>query len=82
VTADALRWPIPPDLTIAYFYAPFIGEVFENVIERLVASVDEHPRRVRVLYVSPRDEHVLMRTGRFRRIYEMKTRYCAVYVLE
>lgn len=66
VTADAVDWKIPPDLTIAYMYCPFTGVVFERVIRNLLASVDEHPRRLRLVYNYPVEHSLLIRTGRVR----------------
>jgi SAM-dependent methyltransferase len=66
VTADAVDWHIPPDLTVAYLYSPFTGELFERVIERLLASVDEHPRPLRIVYNYPVEHNRLVRTGRVR----------------
>ena len=50
VTADAREWPVPDDVTVAYFFAPFPAEVFEEVIRQLLASIDRRPRTVRVVY--------------------------------
>jgi hypothetical protein len=66
VTADALEWQIPPDLTVAYLYCPFTGEVFRRVMDKLLASVDEHPRPLRLVYNYPFEHNELVRTGRMR----------------
>jgi SAM-dependent methyltransferase len=66
VAADAADWKIPPDLTVAYLYSPFTGELFERVVERLLASVDEHPRPLRIVYNYPVEHNRLVRTGRVR----------------
>lgn len=65
VTADVLDFAIPDDLTVAYLYNPFRGEVFQTVIERLIESVDRNPRRVRLIYRTPLEHERLERTGRF-----------------
>jgi SAM-dependent methyltransferase len=64
VTADALEWDIPPDITIVYMYNPFRGEVFSRVIERLVDVVDSRGRGLRIIYMNPQDHERLMGTGR------------------
>lgn len=66
VTADATGWNVPPDLTVAYFFCPFIGKPLATVVNRLIASVDEHPRPLRILYNLPVEHSFLMRTGRIR----------------
>ena len=49
-TIDALEWDIPRDLTVVYFFAPFPEPVVERFIARLRASIDRHPRTVRLIY--------------------------------
>ena len=66
MTADALEYEIPDDLTVAYFYCPFYGGVFRRVVESLLASVDRRPRAVRLLYNYPLEHPYLISTGRVR----------------
>ena len=68
VTCDAASYPIPDDMTFAYFYFPFAGDTFRVVIESIVASLDRKPRRVRLIYAGPKLEDVILATGRFRRV--------------
>ena len=65
VHADAVEWPIPDDLTIAFLYCPFLGEHFDRFIERLVESYDSNPRPLRILYSLPWLHNKLLATGRF-----------------
>jgi hypothetical protein len=67
VTCDALDYEIPDDLTIAYFYNPFCGPIFQDVVDRLVASVVRTPRRLRLIYLNPVEEDMLLRSG-FRQV--------------
>jgi len=64
VTADVLDYQPPDDVTIAYLYNPFRGEILSTAIERLIESVDRNPRRLRIVYVNPIDHDLLMATGR------------------
>jgi hypothetical protein len=63
VTADALEYKIPDDITIAFFANPFTGPIFQSVVDRLVASVERHPRRLRVIYLNPVEEQMLLDAG-------------------
>lgn len=72
VHADALEFDIPDDVTVAFFYNPFGGEVFDTVIARLLDSVDRRPRQLRVVYGNPREEAALLRTGRFRQVRALR----------
>ena len=67
-TTDALAWEIPDDLTVAYMFRPFTGAIFEGTIERLIASYDRSPRRLRIAYVRPEAHDWLMATGRVREL--------------
>ena len=72
VTADAVTYQVPDDVTVAYFYHPFEGRIFARVIANLVASLDRNPRQLRVIYVYPRSADQLLKTGRFELERKMK----------
>jgi predicted RNA methylase len=66
VTCDVLRFPIPDDMTYAYFFNPFAGKTFRSVIENIVSSLERHPRRLHLIYAVPAEETAILATGRFR----------------
>ena len=72
VTADATEFEPPDDMTHAYFYNPFGGQVFERVIENIVRSLDRHPRTVTIIYCYPFNADVIERTGRFEHVRTLK----------
>ena len=53
--ADAATYRIPDDVTVAYVANPVEGELFEALLARLIESVDRNPRRVRLIYVDPKE---------------------------
>ena len=63
VCSDVLEYEIPDDVTIVYLNNPFLGDIFQNVIDKLTASVARHPRRLRVLYLNPIEEQRLLGAG-------------------
>jgi SAM-dependent methyltransferase len=63
VNADALTYEIPDDVTIVYLGNPFSGPIFQAVMDRLVASVQRNPRRVRLLYWNPVEEEKVLAAG-------------------
>ena len=65
VTADVVTYEIPDDVTIAYFFHPFTGEIFARVVENLVASLDRNPRDLRIVYVVPTMADLILASGRF-----------------
>ncbi len=68
IRANAADFGIPDDVTVAFFYNPFTGDLFETVIKRLLESVDRRPRRLRLVYGNPVEEAALLRTERVRMI--------------
>lgn len=68
VRADARDFDIPDDVTVAFFYNPFNGPVFETVIGNLIASYDRSPRRMRIIYRNPVEEPALLATRRVRTV--------------
>jgi len=72
VAADVLEYEIPDDVTVAFFANPFRGATFATVIERLLESLDRHPRRLRLIYRNPVEHEHLMATGRFRPIKRLR----------
>jgi SAM-dependent methyltransferase len=67
---DALEWEIPDDLTVVYLSCPFPDDLFERLVERLVASIDRSPRPMRLIYYfgTARAHEILTNTGRAQRI--------------
>jgi SAM-dependent methyltransferase len=63
VTSDALDYAVPDDVTVAYLYDPFTGSVFETVMRGLEASVERHPRRLRIVYVTPSQSQRVVRSA-------------------
>lgn len=68
VTADALKYEPPPDVSVAYFHNPFPGNTFAEVIGKLIRSVDENPRMLRLIYENPTERALIEATGRLRLI--------------
>jgi SAM-dependent methyltransferase len=68
VCADVRDFEPPDDLTVAYFFDPFTGPLFDAVMGRLEASVERAPRSVRIVYVTPTELGRVLRSGQVRRL--------------
>lgn len=66
-TGDVLHYEIPDDVTIVFFANPFKGPIFQSVVDRLVRSLERNPRRLRVIYLNPVEERMLLEAD-FRRV--------------
>jgi SAM-dependent methyltransferase len=72
VIADALEYTIPKDVTMVFLYNPFRGATFERFAARLVNAVDQHARPLRLIYSTPMEHDLLIATGRFRQVREVR----------
>jgi precorrin-6B methylase 2 len=63
VRSDALDYELPDDVSIAYFNNPFTGEIFEAVLQKIVASLERNPRPFRIIYANPSEEEMLLDAG-------------------
>ena len=72
VTGDAAAYRIPDDVSVIYLYNPFRGPTFSRAVDNVVASLERHPRRLRIVYKSPLEEDRLLGTGRFRLVRERR----------
>jgi precorrin-6B methylase 2 len=71
VVSDALDYELPDDATIAFFFNPFTGPIFTSVLERLMASLERNPRRVRIVYQNPIEQQMLLDAG-FRPVKRLR----------
>ncbi len=72
VHSDVLNFDVPDDVTVAFFYNPFVGDLFEAVVARLVQSVDRCPRPLRIVYGNPTEEAALLRIGHVRTVRTLR----------
>lgn len=72
VTADAMEYEIPDDVTVVFMANPFQGAIFEAVIKNILDSYDRRPRNLRIVYVNPKEESFLLSTGRIRPVRRIR----------
>jgi SAM-dependent methyltransferase len=57
--ADAKTWKVPDDVTVAFFFNPFMGHILQGAIDQLLRSLSRNPRDMTIIYVQPlRDESI------------------------
>jgi tRNA G46 methylase TrmB len=71
INMDVLDYEIPDDLTIAYFFNPFVNEIFIRVIDNIHHSFLQAPRPIWIVYKNPKMRHHLdtCRWLAFRKIH-------------
>jgi SAM-dependent methyltransferase len=52
LVADAAEYDVPQDVTVVFFWNPFGSVTLGKVLDKVNASVNLAPRRVRILYVN------------------------------
>lgn len=72
VAADVVDYDVPDDVTVIFFNNPVVGDLFTVAVEKILASVDRRPRRMRFIYGNPVEHEALMRTRRFRPVCELR----------
>jgi SAM-dependent methyltransferase len=68
---DVLDYEMPDDITVVFFNNPFLGPVFQTVIDRLVESLDRNPRQIKIIYYNPVEERAILGTGRAELVREL-----------
>jgi protein-L-isoaspartate O-methyltransferase len=66
ITGDFGTTPIPDDMTVAYAFNPVWGELFQQLMQNIVASLERRPRRVRFIYANPVEAAEVVRSGHFQ----------------
>jgi Protein-L-isoaspartate(D-aspartate) O-methyltransferase (PCMT) len=66
ILGDTFDFELPDVVTVVFFYNLFTGQTFELFMQRVFASVDRNPRRLRFVYVNPKEHAYLVSTGRCR----------------
>src|SRR5512132_3270674 len=66
INEDVIKYDIPDDVTVVYMYNPFRGAIFAKGIDKLIASVDRNPRRIRLIYYHMMERRTLEEAGRVR----------------
>jgi len=65
---DATCWEVPDELSVVFLYCPFLGDLFSQVMDRVIASYDARPRPLRIVYNYPWEHARLLATGRVRTV--------------
>ena len=80
VHQDATLYTIPADADVFFFYNPFGSAIMSKVIQRIEASVETNPRKVKIIYFNARFPEALEATKQFKLIKgwpETEKRYSA-----
>ena len=65
VCGDATKFKISDDITIVFLYNTFGGDPLRALLAHILESYDRQPRRIRIVYLNPREHAVVETMGRF-----------------
>ena len=71
---DAVNYVVPPMAKVFYFFNPFNDEIFKNVFNKIMESINNYPRNAYVIYVNPVHKNILI-NGNCSIINVIKTPY-------
>jgi SAM-dependent methyltransferase len=72
IQADAAAYVIPTDVTVIFLYNPFPSETFRRCIQHVFDSLDQAPRRLRLIYANPVEHDYLISTGRCQFLHRFR----------
>jgi SAM-dependent methyltransferase len=67
ICMDAVRFPIPEEPVVLYFYNPFERPIMETVRDNVARSYEGNPRSIVVIYLNPRHSDVWDEVGFLKR---------------
>ena len=59
------------DYDCIFLFNPFSEEIMEKTMQKIVESLETSPRNLCIVYCAPRDEHLILQTGRFQLTQEL-----------
>ncbi len=60
---DAGEFEVPDDVSVVYFYNPFLGQTFLRVLANIGTSLARRPRRLTIIYLVPFMHDALVEAG-------------------
>ncbi len=68
---DAFYFEIAADVDCIFMFNPFDDLIMSGVLENIEISLDEHPRKMTVIYFNPLQKHLFLELG-YEVIYQQK----------
>jgi 16S rRNA G966 N2-methylase RsmD len=63
IRRDAAVFEVPDEVSVVYFYNPFLGQTFVQVLANICASLARRPRRLTIIYLVPFMHDALVDAG-------------------
>jgi len=79
---DAFYFEIPADVDCIFMFNPFDDVIMSGVAENIAVSVEEHPRKITLIYANPVYKEELLNIGFKQIFHSKKMEYLEAVILE
>jgi len=63
INNDAFYFEIPDDVDCIFFFNPFDETIMSGVVENILESLQNHPRKMNIIYVNPLHKEYFIQAG-------------------
>lgn len=82
VNNDAYYFDIPSDADCIFFFNPFDEFIMNKVVENIIISIQNNPRKIKIIYVNPLHKNIFLKAG-YKETWHSKTmKYLEASILE
>ena len=82
INNDAFYFKIPSDVDCIFFFNPFDETIMSGVTNNISASLQQHPRKMYIIYVNPLHKELFIMAGFKETWYSKKMKYLEAVILE
>jgi SAM-dependent methyltransferase len=82
INNDAFYFEIPRDVDCIFFFNPFDEIIMSGVINNIRTSLQNHPRKISIIYVNPMHKELFLKAGFRETWYSKKMNYIEAVILE
>jgi SAM-dependent methyltransferase len=82
INNDAFYFEIPDDVDCIFFFNPFDEIIMSAVVNNIFTSLQNNPRKIRIIYVNPLHKELFLKAGYKETWHSKKMKYLEASILE
>lgn len=82
INNDAFYYDIPGDIDCIFFFNPFDEIIMSAVVNNIFESLQDNPRKLKIIYVNPLHKEQFIKAGYRETWYSKKMKYIEAVILE
>ncbi|MBL0182427.1 MAG: class I SAM-dependent methyltransferase [Chitinophagaceae bacterium] len=82
INNDAFYFEIPDDVDCIFLFNPFDETIMSGVVENILESLQNHPRKMNIIYVNPLHKEYFIQAGFTETWHSKKMKYLEAVILE